>query len=388
MSETPVEKEEQKTGLDFRQLKLGIYGFLVMLFASLFFLKPYLPTALRHNFAGIYDYQFFSNRGVEAANPGTPWPVSTNTLAPPPPETEKLLSDLETTALLVIENGQIVYEKYSGSGGQDVLSGSFSMAKTVVGLLTGIAIQEKKIASLDEPIGTYLPEWSASPEGKITIKNLLTMSSGLNWDESYWNPFAVTAEAYYGLNLLTPTLKQRLIHDPGTVFSYQSGTPQLLGLILTRATNLNLAVYASKKLWIPMGAEKDALWSLDHENGMEKAYCCFNARARDFARIGQLMLQKGEWNHRPIVNPEYVTAMTTPNGVPGADGKPTDDYGYQTWIVQTPQGNVPYARGILGQAIIVIPQKNRVVVRLGSKTSESSDHHPAEVRALINWAMK
>lgn len=355
------------------------------------YLKPYLPRAIFHNFAKIDDYQFFANRIVKANLPGLPWKVGAQNPGPSE-KTQALLNELQTTALLMIENNEIVYEKYSLTGGVDEISGSFSMAKTIVALLTGFALQERRIRSLDEPVSVYIPEWTDYPMAKIKIKDLLTMSSGLNWNETYSNPFSVTTEAYYGSNLLMTTLKQFTAIDPGTKYVYQSGTTQLLGLIVARATNRHLAQYASERLWGPLGAERDALWSLDQEEGMEKAFCCFNARARDFAKIGQFMLNRGAVTRAAgettqLLNSEYLTQMTTPNGIPDENGSPVDFYGYQTWILKTSQGDVFYARGILGQYIIVVPKKNRIVVRLGMKKGKTVDHHPEEVRALVDWAM-
>jgi CubicO group peptidase (beta-lactamase class C family) len=159
-------------------------------------------------------------------------------------------------------------------------------------------------------------------------------------------------------------------------------------MVVSRAVNENLANYASRKLWVPLEAETDALWSLDRTDGIEKAYCCFNARARDFARIGELVRLGGQWGQNRVVDPEYIREMTRPHGVLNSEEKPVDYYGFQWWVLKTPEGEVPYARGILGQYIAVIPSKKRVVVRLGKKTGERTDHHPVELRALVEWASR
>ena len=371
-----------------KQLKIGVFAFLFMFVISLFTLKPFLGAAIYHNFADIDDYQIFSNREVKVVSP-QPWEMSATPHAAPSAETQKLLEELKTTALVMIDQGKISYEQYSLSGGVDEVSGSFSMAKSIVGILTGFALQDGAIPRIDAEIKTWIPEYADRPEGKITVRDLLTMSSGLNWDEAYWNPFSITTEAYYGSTLINTSLKQRLVNEPGKVFSYQSGSTQLLGLLVSRAVNKSLSQYASEKLWQPLGAEKPALWSIDHSENLneanihpavEKAYCCFNARARDFAKIGQFILQGGSWNGKPLLDANYVQEMTSP--------KVANYYGYQWWVLDTPQGKIPYARGILGQYIMVIPQKNRVIVRLGMKTAERVDHHPIEVRALAEWGLK
>jgi CubicO group peptidase (beta-lactamase class C family) len=374
--------------LDRRQIKIGVAASFVVFLLVLLALKPHLPLALYHNFASIDDYRIFSNRVVQRSPRPMPWPVAVRSKSEPVEKTQKLLQDLETTALLMVQDDEIVFEKYFGDGGTSVQSGSFSMAKSIVSLLAGIALQEGKIKSLEEPIGAYLPEWSGREEGSIRIRDLLTMTAGLDWNESYLNPFSITTEAYYGSNLLTTVLKQRKIVDPGSVFSYSSGTTHLLGTVVSRAINQSLSEFASARLWQPLGAETDALWSLDRDGGMEKSYCCFNATARDFARIGSLVLRKGEWGGRSLVNQSYIAEMVKPHRVSNEQGAAVDYYGYQWWVLQTPSGEVPYARGILGQYIVVIPQTRRVIVRLGKDTGERTDHHPVELRALVEWGLE
>jgi CubicO group peptidase (beta-lactamase class C family) len=375
-------------GIEKRNIKLGVSAFSVVLIVSMLALKPWLPKAVYHNFVGIDDYRIFENRTVAAGAARVPFPVSEKRMTAPSGDLARQLSDLETTALLVLEDGKIVYESYDLDGGEGVLSGSFSMAKSIVALLAGVARQEGKLKSWDESIDHYLPEWEGREEGKVTVRQLLTMTGGFNWDESYWNPLSITTEAYYGSDVLRTAFKQRLAAPAGSRFSYQSGTTQLLGMVVSRAVNESLSNYASRKLWVPLEAETDALWSLDHQDGLEKAYCCFNAKARDFARIGELVRLGGSWGTHPVVDPEYIREMTRPHGVPNSEGKPVDYYGFQWWVLKTLEGEVPYARGILGQYIAVIPSKKRVVVRLGKKTGERTDHHPVELRALVEWASR
>lgn len=349
--------------------------------------RIYLFGAVYHNFADIDDYKIFTNNTVETGQP-QPWPVSASYNKPACPDSlARLLEKLQTVGLLAIKNDSLLYEKYWDGYGDSSLSNSFSVAKSITGLLIGIALKEGKIKSLDEPVSHYLGEFKEGLAAKLRIKDLLTMSSGSDWNESYANPFSITTEAYYGNDIHKTAVSVNIIKEPGTLHSYKSGDTELLGLIVEKATGKSLAAYASEKLWKPLGAEHAALWSTDHENGNEKAYCCFNTNARDFARLGQLMLDSGKWKGTAVIDSSYYRQSVSPCNIPDATGTPCNYYGYQWWL-RPAYDDVFYARGILGQYIIVIPSKKTVIVRLGKKRSgKRIDGAPAEVDALINWGL-
>lgn len=350
--------------------------------------RSYLFKAVWYNFAGIDDYKIFNNNTVAAGN-AQPWPVSsTYNKIVRPGDLDQLLAELKTVAVVVIKNDSLLYEKYWGGYSDSSISNSFSVAKSITSLLIGAAIKEGKIKSVDELVGNYLPEFKEGRAGRLTIKHLLTMSSGSNWDESYANPLSVTTESYYGTDLYKTATGVKIVKEPGTYHSYKSGDTELLGLILEKATGASVSDYASKKLWQPLGAEHPAKWSTDKKSGKEKAFCCFNTNARDFARIGQLMLDSGKWKGNSIIDPNYYHQSVRACQVPDEGDAPCDDYGYQWWIYPEVPG-VFYARGILGQYIIVIPAKKVVIVRLGHKRSGNFiNGAPGEVDALINWGMK
>ncbi len=349
--------------------------------------KTYLFKAVYYNFAGIDDYKIFSNDTV-AASVAQPWPAAENyNKISSPDDLNSLLKRLNTVAVAVIKNDSLLYEKYWDGYSDSSLSNSFSVAKSITSLLIGAAIKEGKIRSVDEAISNYLPEFKEGLAAKLRIKDLLTMSSGSNWDEAYANPFSVTTEAYYGSDLYKTATGVKIKKEPGTYHTYKSGDTQLLGLILERSTGKSLSQYASEKLWKPLGAERPALWSTDRKNGNEKAYCCFNTNARDFARIGQLMLDSGRWKGNAIIDSAYYVQSISPCNIPDEDGDPCNYYGYQWWLAENYPG-VFYARGILGQYIIVIPSKKVVIVRLGHNRSDKYFNGlPEEVYALINWGM-
>ncbi|MES2331505.1 MAG: serine hydrolase [Bacteroidota bacterium] len=350
--------------------------------------KTFLFKAVAYNFANIDDYKKFNNNTVASGTP-QPWQVSadynkgvlTDSLS-------RLLNMLGSVGLLMIRNDSVLVEKYWDGYNDSSLSNSFSMAKSITSLLLGVALKEGKIKSLQEPVGNYLPEFTTGEKAKIKIIDLLTMSSGSDWNESYMNPFSVTTEAYYGSDVYKTATGVSVIKPAGTFYSYKSGDTQLLGLVLEKATGRTLSDYAAEKLWQPMGAEHPALWSTDHEKGNEKAYCCFNSNTRDFARIGKLMLDSGKWNGTAIIDSNYYLNSIKACGIKDKDGLNCDYYGYQWWLDPEHPG-IFYARGILGQYIIVIPSKKTIIVRLGKMTSPIRVHTvPTEVRYLINWGLQ
>ena len=349
--------------------------------------RTYLFKAAYYNFAKIDDYKHFTNNTVATGN-FQPWQVSKQYNKAVLPDTlTNLLENLKSVGLLMIKNDSIVFEKYWNGYSDSSLSGSFSMAKSITSLLIGVAIKEGKIKSVQESVGDFLPEFKEGEKAKLKIIDLLTMSSGTNWDESYINPLSVTAELYYGADAYKTATGVKMVKQPGSIHEYKSGDTQLLGLLLEKATGSSLSDYAAQKLWQPLGAAHPALWSTDHEAGNEKAYCCFNSNTRDFARIGKLMLDSGKWKGVPIIDSDYYARSITPCGINDNTGKACDYYGYQWWI-DPEHKQIFYARGILGQYIIVIPSKKIIIVRLGKRTAIKRVHTvPTEVRYLINWGL-
>ncbi len=350
--------------------------------------KTYLFKAIIYNFAAIDDYQKFSNDTVAAAT-AKPWAEGT-VIKDYPDSLNQLLEQIQTVALLVIKNDSVVLEKYWDGYSDSSLSGSFSMAKSVTSLLIGAAIKDGLIGSVNDPVGKYVPEFNEGKKASVRIVDVLTMSSGTDFDESYGNPLSVTAELYYGTDVRKTATNVKMTHEPGTLHRYKSGDTQLLGLIIEKATSKSLAAYAAEKLWQPLGAEHPALWSNDHPGGAVKAYCCFNSNARDFARIGKLMLDSGKINGVPVIDSSYFANSIKACGIKDDDGKACDYYGYQWWIDPLHPG-VFYARGILGQFIIVIPAKQMIIVRLGHKTSPREERVrtvPKEVRYLVDWGVQ
>jgi CubicO group peptidase (beta-lactamase class C family) len=371
-------------------MKKAVLAILIILIISagiMFLVYPFLPRALYYNFAGIEDYKIFENRVVDKGSP-IPWPVKLSGQKLPD-SLRQQMEDLETIGFLVIQNDTIRYEEYWEDYGSLSLSNSFSMAKTFVGILIGNAIEEGKIKDIDQKVGDFLPEFNQGPNAGLTLRHLLTMSSCLNWDESYGSPISVTTEAYYGKDLPEVVESMEVVCEPGEVFNYQSGNTLILSFVLEKATGKSLSEYMAEKLWQPMGATEPALWSLDRDNGHEKAYCCFNSNLRDFARFGELILEQGNFAGRNLVPQEYMKELGAPaDYLVDENGEPVDFYGLHTWIAEFQGMKIIYARGILGQYIITVPEKNIVIVRLGRQRSEKKiNHHPSDLFLYLQAAM-
>lgn len=348
----------------------------------------YLYKALLYNYVNIDDLNLFHTRTVKAGA-GEPWLVSSEyNKKQLTPELRKALEEYESVAFLVIKNDSVQYEEYWDSYGKGSLSNSFSMAKSIVSILVGIALDEGKIKSLDQPVCEFLPEFCNEENKQLTIRHLLMMSSGLNYDEGYTSLFSPVTRSYYDTDLRQQMLTLKVITPPGKDFVYMSSNTELLAFIIHKATGKNISEYASEKLWKPIHAEHDAQWSLDKKDGDEKAYCCFYSNARDFARIGKLFLQNGKWGDKQVVSENYIKESISPAPV-SDNGKPNQIYGYQWWLTEYEGSKIFYARGILGQYIFVIPEENIIFVRLGHKRGEKgSDGELLDTPVYIGEVLK
>jgi len=306
------------------------------------------------------------------------------------PELIKSVNEsLETVAFMVIINDSIHFEEYWHGYNADTMSNSFSMSKSWVSTLIGIAISEGKIKSVNQKVCDFLPDFCGGRNRELTIKNLLTMSSGLNWDEDYYNPIGQAAEAYYGNHLSNLIKNLTVIEIPGKVFKYNSSCTQLLTFIVEEATKETISEYASKKLWQPMGAKHSALWSTDVEGGDEKGFCCINSNARDFARLGKLYLHQGNWNGLQILDSSYVKDAISAANLVDKKGMPNTNYGYQFWLAERQGLQIYYSRGLWGQYVICVPEKDMIIVRLGRKFGPyMPDGHHEDFFQFIDAALK
>jgi CubicO group peptidase (beta-lactamase class C family) len=299
---------------------------------------------------------------------------------------DEYLSRNRTTGLLILKGDTILAERYQYDRKPEHRMTSYSMAKTIVGMLVGVALSEGRIQSLDDRADRYVADLLGTPYGETTIRHLLTMSSGVRFTEVYSGSDDVATlarrsllgESDGGAATLAPFRTRD--RPPGEQFRYASAETQVLGLVLRAATAQPLAEYLSRKIWQPMGAEADASWIVDR-GGYEAAFVGVNATVRDWARLGMLLAHDGTLDGRPIIPPSWVRAATTP---PAPQFQPAHTgsffgYGYQTWIVPGPERQFAL-RGLRGQAVFVDPTSRLVMVHTAA--GEVADAGGSETLAL------
>jgi CubicO group peptidase (beta-lactamase class C family) len=274
-----------------------------------------------------------------------------------------LLDRTGTTSFLVLRDRCVIAEHYGDGTGPEELQTSFSMAKSFLSTLVGIAIDRGDLTGLDEPITTYLPELAERDDrySRITLRHLVTMSSGLHYEERGL-PWSDDALTYYSPDLRDTALSADIEEPPGREWLYNNYNPLLMGLVLERATGMHVAEYMERYLWQPMGANHDASWSLDStSSGFEKMESGVNAVARDYARFGYLFAHRGRAAGRQVVPAEWVAEATA------VDTSTHPNRGYQYWWwVDDARPHRFFAKGNLGQFIYVDDRSDLVVVRTGT----------------------
>jgi CubicO group peptidase (beta-lactamase class C family) len=279
---------------------------------------------------------------------------------------EQFLAATDTTAFLIVRGDRLLYEGYFNGAGPDSIQTSMSMAKSVLSALVGIAIGEGRINSADDPITRYVPELAARDPrfGRITLRHLLTMTSGLRYEED-GGPWGDDTATYYAPDLRRLALEQtEVVEEPGRRFRYNNFNPLLVGLALERAVGMPVAGYLEARLWRPLGMEADGSWSLDSRpSGFEKMESGLNGRAVDFAKFGLLFARGGAWRGRQLVPRAWVRDPTV---VPtGGSFAPARGYQHFWWVQDDRRPRAQFARGKYGQHLYVVPDSDLVLVRLG-----------------------
>jgi CubicO group peptidase (beta-lactamase class C family) len=294
---------------------------------------------------------------------------------------------MRTTGLIVLKDGRIVLERYGlGRRPQDRWT-SFSVAKSVTSTLVGAAIQDGYIKSLDAPVTDYIRELKGSAYEGVTIRQLLTMTSGVKWNEDYSDPHSDVAQA--GGAILEPgvdpivSYMRRLprADPPGARWAYKTGETDLAGVLVSNAVGRPLADYLSEKIWAPNGMEADGVW-IEDAAGHERGGCCISMTLRDYARFGQFMLGGGKAGGRAVTPPGWVADATAPHArLPPEEG--ARSYGYFWWLFDGGYA----AEGIFGQEVIVYP-KDRVVIAVNSAWLHADDTADWVAQAAMAEALR
>lgn len=308
---------------------------------------------------------------------------------------DTVLNQTNTNAFLVIKNDSIIYQRFAEQTNANTLHPSFSVAKSYLGTLVGIAVDKGFISSTNDLLIKYLPELKKNDVRfeRLTIQHVLDMKAGFDFDEDGTTPFSGIAKLYYGAALKNQVAALKMKQEPGKVFEYQSISTQVLAVLLERVTGEKVPVLLNKYLWTPLGAESDAIWSLDQQR-TAKAFCCLNATAYDFAKLGRLYLHKGKWQGKQLLSEQWVKNTTDPDTLMKTPYKnqwwACANYSYfkdsvsasakltklkQTAPIYKTNKGVYYfklksndfrAEGILGQIVYVNPDNNVIIVRMGN----------------------
>ena len=329
--------------------------------------------------APMTSVKWYSPKELVMGQGGTPFPRATLTEIP-----QKVLDKLGTyayvnnsSALLIAHHGKLIYERYWFGHTAISTSNSGSMAKTVLALLVGLAISDGKIHALDDPLSRYITEWARDPRGKITLRQLLHHTSGLKNDTRERDPRSARLRMHMGPDANRVALSCPAATVPGKAFEHNDFNTQILGIVLARATGKRLSEYLSERLWQPLGASTGALW-LDRKDGNPKVYCCLFATAIDWLRVGQLILDKGQFEGKPLVAGKWIEQMTSPSPKNPA-------YGLHIWRAHNgPQrkdmrrepfvdDQMIYLAGRFKQRVYILPRHELVIVRVGENADRWDD---------------
>ncbi|WP_312078548.1 serine hydrolase [Chryseobacterium sp.] len=329
------------------------------------------------------DHEVFTSHKIPNQHPDT-WKLShlynTKVISE---KMRKELEETDTFSVLITVDDEILHEEYNKNHTSSSLLNSFSMAKGILALLVGCAIDDGYLESENICVSNFIKGYDQNKLAEnLTFKHLMCMQGGFDWDEEYQHPFAENSEQYFIDDLTKQALETGFKNRPGELYEYQSVSAQILGIALRRVIKKDLAQYLSEKIWIPMGMELPAKWSVDSK-GVEKAFCCIHACTRDFAKLGEMILKKGKWKNKQIISEEFIKRMLSPSDK-------NDAFCYSIWANDDNEITYRFFYGFLGQFIIMIPQKNMVIVKTGfyNKLKTDSKLRPTQVQMLVDEAIR
>ena len=304
---------------------------------------------------------------------------------------EEFFTETDTTALLVLKDGQMVLERYALTGGPDVHWISWSVSKSFVSALVGIAVHEGHIHNIEEAISDYIPVPKGSAYHGVSIKNVLQMSSGARWNEDYSDPscdvFRLAAAMGGAMSLEEFVAGMATESPPGTVCRYNSGETQALGMLLAYATKRTLSDYMQEKLFEPLGMNAAGYWLVD-KTGKEMSFAGLNLIARDFIKLGELYRNDGMWNGHQVVPSAWIKASITadaPHLVPGkpwlSDHTLPFGYGYQWWLPAGQDGEFT-ALGIYNQVVYADRSRGVVIYKQSANRAYGTSKDEATNREI------
>jgi CubicO group peptidase (beta-lactamase class C family) len=291
---------------------------------------------------------------------GTPRPLPAGAPLRLPIDVDAYMAGQRAAALVIVHDGKLRLERYGLGFGPDGRWTSFSVAKSITSTLVGAALKDGAIRSMDDKVSEYLPQLKGSAYDDVSIRQLMTMTSGVRWNEDYADPASDVArfnnhKPEEGVDALVSYMRRLpRAAPPGTRWNYSTGETNLVGVLLSHATGKTLSAYLSQKIWVPAGMEQQATWILSR-TGQEISGCCLQAATRDFARFGLFLLDGARVDGHGIIPEGWLaeaTSRRTDIGVPGRG------YGYQWWTYD--DGSYT-ARGIFGQAIFIDPTRRLVI---------------------------
>ena len=310
----------------------------------------------------IDDLKYFDYETIKANDEKFPWNESENVVDTFSDEFEQINKEFGTVAYIVIHKDTVIAEKYYKGYSSNSSSNSFSMAKTLVSMMMGKALELGYINSLDDKVVDYIPELKGEFASDVRIIDLATMTSGLDWDEGTSDPFSPVAKQYFVSDVEELMLNQPIIEKPGEKNHYSSGNTQLLSILIERASGIKTDKFFGDEIWSKINPDNDAYWQVDSKKrGNIKSFCCFHSNARDFSRLGKLYLNYGNWNGNQIIDSAFVKSSMKPF----LDN--FDAYGIGLWLKKYKDLNVSLMSGHQGQYVIMIPEKELIITRLGER---------------------
>lgn len=371
----------------------------VSLLLSLASCGGYVGSFTRHGVPDVYDYQIFDNATITAPDQKFEFYKKDNITLPPADlwacgdkpdyhlpvgySPEKFLDESGTLGLIVIRHDTILYEYYANGHSRESVSTVFSVTKSFLSTLVGIAIGEGKIESVDQPVSDFLPVFEQEGFKEIKIGHLLQMTSGIKFGDR--DNIIKLGHLYYTTNQEKVLNHMKIAYEPGEHFSYSSLSSLILGYCLEKATGVPMEQYLQEKIWTPLGMENNAYLAMDKEGGMPKAYGGLAASAIDLAKLGRLFLNNGNWNGVQIVPSSWTTACRTRCEDEGKAWHYANHWWLDTYggIIAAENKNDFFAGGFRGQVIYVNPDDSTIIIRVGIHEKDLRWGHTVSKLAML-----